>query len=95
MKNALKSRNILNSEGKLTDEGWIKLKKMDEEAVYGLIISMDREINHMIQYGLKIIGYPAYIGTPESEELKDRIICKMLEVYYKDFKIELYIEYIE
>ena len=91
MENVLLYKNILNEEYKLTDKGWILLKRMDKDAVCGLMISMEREINNQVLFGLNVSGFSASLSSYEAEELKDRIICRMIETYRCDFDIERYL----
>lgn len=55
------------------------------------MISMEREINNQVLFGLNVSGFSASLSSYEAEELKDRIICRMIETYRCDFDIERYL----
>lgn len=88
MKNELKRKYILDSNGRLTEYGLMLLARMDEDALIGLTIDMEREVENKVYQTLLRCNLSGYRHSTQAEEIRQIIYIRILTIYSEKFNFK-------
>ncbi|MCQ2550516.1 MAG: hypothetical protein MJ134_10840 [Lachnospiraceae bacterium] len=88
MKNELKRKYILDSNGRLTEYGLMLLTRMDEDALIGLTIDMEREVENKVYQTLLRCNLSGYRHSTQAEEIRQIIYIRILTIYSEKFNFK-------
>ena len=90
MKRHLIEKYILNEDGRLTEYGLMLLARMDEDAIVGLYMEMEKEMENRIAGTLERCGFRYDKYSMDAEELRQMIIVRIVTKYSEKFIFERY-----